>query len=107
MAVAYARLKRYLGLTRGTVRVYDVMQQLTEPGKEILELFHVDVIDLKRSLELCGVSWAVTLDYDILYHSISFCFIYVLSGSLLVLFPPALFLLGLDAAYRCTSIPHF
>jgi len=57
MAIAYARLKRYLGLTRGTVRVYDVMQQLAEPEKEILELFHIDVIDLKRSLEPCGVSW--------------------------------------------------
>lgn len=50
-ALAYARLKRYLGLKGGRIRVYDVGQQLAEPEKEILNLFHVDVIDLGRSLE--------------------------------------------------------
>ena len=53
-ALAYARLKEYLGLKGGVVRIYDVGQQLAEPEKEILELFHIDVIDLKRSLEPCG-----------------------------------------------------
>ena len=54
MAIAYARLKEYLGIKRGTIRVYDVGQQLAEPEEEILKLFHVDVIDLKRSLPPCG-----------------------------------------------------
>ncbi len=54
MALAYVRLKRYLGLKRGVVRVYDVGQQLAEPERAILELFHVDVIDLRRTLEPCG-----------------------------------------------------
>ncbi|RLI23641.1 methyltransferase [Candidatus Bathyarchaeota archaeon] len=53
-ALAYVRLKRYLGLKGGKVRVYDVGQQLAEPEEEILNLFHVDVIDLRRSLKPCG-----------------------------------------------------
>ncbi|NHV99149.1 MAG: hypothetical protein HA496_05790 [Thaumarchaeota archaeon] len=54
MAIAYARLKKHLGLEKGVVRVYDVGQQLAEPEKEILELFKVDVIPLTRTLEPCG-----------------------------------------------------
>ncbi len=54
MAIAYARLKKHLGLEKGVVRVYDVGQQLAEPEKEILELFKVDVISLTRTLEPCG-----------------------------------------------------
>lgn len=53
-AVAYAALKRYLGLKGGVVRVYDTGQVLAEPEKEVLELFHVDVLDVTRSLEPCG-----------------------------------------------------
>ncbi|MEM1568690.1 MAG: uroporphyrinogen decarboxylase family protein [Thermofilaceae archaeon] len=53
-AVAYAALKRHLGLKGGVVRVYDVGQQLAEPEREVLELFHVDVLDITRSLEPCG-----------------------------------------------------
>jgi len=50
MAIAYAKLKQYLKLTTGEIRVYDINQQLAEPEKEILELFSVDVIDINRSL---------------------------------------------------------
>lgn len=53
-AIAYAALKRYLGLKGGIVRVYDVGQQLAEPEREVLELFHVDVVEVNRSLEPCG-----------------------------------------------------
>ncbi len=53
-AVAYAELKRYLGLKGGVIRVYDTGQQLAEPEKEVLELFHVDVLDVARSLDPCG-----------------------------------------------------
>lgn len=56
-AVTYAALKRHLGLRRGVVRVYDVGQQLAEPEREVLELFHIDVLDVTRSLEPCGPDW--------------------------------------------------
>jgi len=54
MAIAYARLKEYLGIKEGTIRVYDVGQQLAEPEEIFLKMFHVDVIDLKRSLPPSG-----------------------------------------------------
>jgi len=64
MALAYADLKRYLGLTSGEIRVYDINCQLAEPEKEILELFSVDVIDIGRSLppaypeqDICWIDW--------------------------------------------------
>lgn len=46
MAIAYARLKQHLGITRGEIRVYDVGQQLAEVEPEILSRFGVDVISL-------------------------------------------------------------
>ncbi len=54
MAIAYARLREYLGVKGGVVRVYDTGQQLAEPEEWLLKLFHVDVIDLKRSLPPAG-----------------------------------------------------
>ncbi|MEM0219892.1 MAG: uroporphyrinogen decarboxylase family protein [Thermoproteota archaeon] len=56
MAIAYSRLKKYLGINKGVIRVYDTGQQLAEPEKEILEYFNVDVITLTRTLEPCGPS---------------------------------------------------
>ncbi|HFC49353.1 MAG TPA: methyltransferase [Thermofilum sp.] len=54
MAVAYARLKEYFGIKGGVIRVYDTGQQLAEPEEFLLNSFHVDVIDLKRSLPPSG-----------------------------------------------------
>jgi uroporphyrinogen decarboxylase len=48
-AIAYNRLKKYLGVAGGETRVYDVVQQLAQPEDEILDLFEVDVIDLGRA----------------------------------------------------------
>jgi len=50
MAIAYNRLKDYLGIKGGETRVYDIVQQLAEPEQDILNLFSVDVIDLNRTL---------------------------------------------------------
>ncbi|NCB00500.1 MAG: methyltransferase, partial [Clostridia bacterium] len=47
--IAYARLKKHLGMTDGHNRVYDVVQQLAEPEWPILDRFGVDVIDLGRA----------------------------------------------------------
>ncbi|MEM2940572.1 MAG: uroporphyrinogen decarboxylase family protein [Thermoproteota archaeon] len=54
MAIAYAKLKKHLGLKQGILRVYDVGQQLAEPEREIIDMFKVDVISLTRTLEPCG-----------------------------------------------------
>ena len=50
MAIAYHRLKEYLGIRDGKIRVPDVGQQLAEPEEPILDRFHVDVLDARRSL---------------------------------------------------------
>ncbi len=50
MAIGYHRLKEYLGIQNGPVRIYDIGQQLAEPEKLILERFHIDVLDARRSL---------------------------------------------------------
>ncbi len=50
MAIAYARLKEYLGVTTGEIRVFDIEQQLAEVETEILSRFGVDVISLGNSL---------------------------------------------------------
>lgn len=50
MAIAYNRLKTYLGIKGGTTRLYDTGQQLCEPEAWALERFHIDVIALSRSL---------------------------------------------------------
>jgi uroporphyrinogen decarboxylase len=49
MAVAYNRLKAYLGLTGGQTKVYDVGQQLAHPEPPVLERFGVDVLPLPRA----------------------------------------------------------
>lgn len=50
MAVAYARLKEYLGITSGQIRIIDMGQQLAEVELPVLERFGVDVISLEHSL---------------------------------------------------------
>ena len=43
--IAYNNLRKKLGITKGLARMYDFIQQLAYPEKEIRDLFHVDVID--------------------------------------------------------------
>ena len=50
MAIAYACLKEYLGISGGEIRIYDIGQQLAEVELEILSRFEVDVISLWNSL---------------------------------------------------------
>jgi uroporphyrinogen decarboxylase len=50
MAVAYAQLKEYLGITKGEIRLFDMGQQLAEVEPEILSRFGIDVISLGNSL---------------------------------------------------------
>jgi uroporphyrinogen decarboxylase len=47
-AVAYGRLKEYLGIDEGRIYVYDVVQQLALPEDRILNYVQSDVVDLGR-----------------------------------------------------------
>jgi uroporphyrinogen decarboxylase len=48
MALCYARLKEYLGLTQGDIYVFDIMQQLALVEEPVLEQFGCDVVILDR-----------------------------------------------------------
>lgn len=56
--MAYAKLRRHLGLPARPVRVYDVVQQLAIVDDDILDLFHVDTIELGRGFALEDKYWA-------------------------------------------------
>ena len=47
-AIAYNRLKRFLGETGSQTVVYDLVQQLALPEPWFLRRFHVDAVDLGR-----------------------------------------------------------
>jgi uroporphyrinogen decarboxylase len=57
-AIAYARLRDYMGLPKKTIRVYDPIQQLAIVDEDVLERFGVDVIDVGRGFALDESSWA-------------------------------------------------
>jgi len=56
-AVPYGRLKRLLGITKGSVSVYDVIQQLAMPEQWYLDRFEVDVVDVTREYCLDISDW--------------------------------------------------
>jgi uroporphyrinogen decarboxylase len=56
-AIAYANFKRYLGISAGHTRVYDVVQQLAQPEDEILDHFHIDALDIGRTFNNLDQDW--------------------------------------------------
>ena len=56
-AIAYNKLKAYLGIDGGRTRVYDTMQQLAEIEKPILDRFHIDVVNLTNSFGTEPDAW--------------------------------------------------
>jgi len=50
-AKAYYDLRKYLGLPEKPPRIMHIGQQLAEVDKDILELFHIDIININRTLE--------------------------------------------------------
>jgi len=48
-AIAYARLRKHLGLTDRPIRVYDIVQQMAVVDEDVLDLFGVDTIELGRA----------------------------------------------------------
>ena len=61
-AVAYANLKKHLGIRSGHTRVYDVVQQLAQPEEAILDRFGIDVLDIGRSFNTRDEDWR---DFDL------------------------------------------
>lgn len=57
-AIAYARLRDYLGLPKRPIRVYDPVQQLAIVDADVLDLFGVDTIELGRAFALEDKWWA-------------------------------------------------
>ncbi|MCK4373882.1 MAG: methyltransferase, partial [Candidatus Brocadiae bacterium] len=57
MAIAYARLKDYLGIAGGDIYVYDLVQQLAIVEPEVLDLFGVDVVEMGRGFALEDACW--------------------------------------------------
>jgi uroporphyrinogen decarboxylase len=56
-AIAYAKLRDYLGVPKKTLRVYDPIQQLAIVDEDVLEKFGVDTINLARGFALTEESW--------------------------------------------------
>ena len=55
-AIAYARLRKFLGLKEKPTRVFDPVQQLALVDEDVLERFGVDTIDLGRAF-VNDVAW--------------------------------------------------
>ena len=56
-AIAYPKLREYLGLEPRPIRVYDVIQQLAVVDEDVLDRFGVDCIEMGRGFALDSDSW--------------------------------------------------
>jgi uroporphyrinogen decarboxylase len=56
-AMAYHKLKQYLGIQQGAVYVYDMIQQLAIIEPMVMERFGVDTIELGRGFNLLPSDW--------------------------------------------------
>jgi uroporphyrinogen decarboxylase len=56
-AIAYARLRRFLGLQERPVRVYDPIQQMAIVDEDVLDRFRVDTIELGRAFAVEDRWW--------------------------------------------------
>ncbi len=57
MAIAYNKLKQYLGITSGDIYVYDFVQQLAIVEPPVLERFGVDTLELGRGFAHDPSDW--------------------------------------------------
>lgn len=55
-AIAYNKLKSYLGIKGGHTKLYDIFQQLAEPEMELLNILGGDVVQLHRYAPAFGVT---------------------------------------------------
>ncbi|RLF78742.1 hypothetical protein DRN32_06350 [Thermococci archaeon] len=54
-ACTYVEVKKYLGMKHGIVKVYDIMQMLAEPEREVIEYFKADIVQLHRLRPVFGI----------------------------------------------------
>ena len=59
-AIAHYNLKHAIGKPHWPTQVYDVVQQIAQPGDEMLDLFRIDVVDVGRAFDDRPEDW-----YDI------------------------------------------
>jgi uroporphyrinogen decarboxylase len=57
-AIAYAKLRRYVGLAEKPIRVYDPIQQLAIVDEDVLDLFGIDTLEMGRGFALDDQDWA-------------------------------------------------
>lgn len=57
MAIAYAKLKKHLGITTGDIYVYDIVQQLAIIEEPMLDYFGIDTIELGRGYDTSSEAW--------------------------------------------------
>ena len=55
--VAYQHLIKYLGKPHLKSHVYDVIQEVVQPEMELLDYFHVDVLDIGRHFNTASSYW--------------------------------------------------
>ena len=56
-AVAYSKLRNYLGLTKKTIQVYDPVQQLAIVDPDVRDRFGIDTIELGRAFAIEAIHW--------------------------------------------------
>jgi uroporphyrinogen decarboxylase len=56
--MAYAKLRRHLGLAERPIRVYDIIQQLAVVDTDVLDRFGIDVIEMGRGFSLNDEDWS-------------------------------------------------
>jgi uroporphyrinogen decarboxylase len=56
-AIAYARLRKHLGLRERPIRVYDIIQQMAVVDEDVLQRFGVDTIELGRAFATEQSDW--------------------------------------------------
>ena len=57
-AIAYPKLRKFLGLPPKPVRVYDIVQQLAIVDEDVLDRFGIDTVELGRGFALDDDSWS-------------------------------------------------
>jgi uroporphyrinogen decarboxylase len=65
MAVAYAKLRRHIGLPEEKVFINDIGQQLAEPAQDLVDLLDLDVLNIERRLPPAAPSDAKLLDFPL------------------------------------------
>lgn len=56
-AIAYNRLVKHAGLACGPAKIYDVVQQVTQPDEAVLDRYHIDTVDVGRTFNETAAHW--------------------------------------------------